>query len=230
MISRLRVLLLEPNRYQALLIDREISAHFSSAVTATFASETEAVKELRRAQYDVIIVDSYVSESDPDELYFSIREASPEIVAVIVGGEDAPSRVVEAAETWGDWFIVNDEGFHELLPEIIEQFASRWQQSPQLAAPGGILDARTRADVISLTVSTLSHEVNNPLMAILGTTELLLNRSEIGAEDEEKIRMIQESAQRIEATLSDLAQAGKTSIRRTAAGPMLRHEADLVGA
>ena len=229
MLSRLRVLLLEPNRYQALLIDREIAEHFNSAVTSTFASEGEAIEELRRAQYDVIIVDSYASESDPDDLYFTIRESSPEIVAIILGGDDAPGRVIEAAETWADWFLVLDEGFHELLPEIIEQFASRWQQSPQQAAPGGILDARTRADVISLTVSTLSHEVNNPLMAILGTTELLLSKREISAETEEKIRMIQESAQRIEATLSDLAQAGKTSIRRTAAGPMLRHETDLVG-
>jgi signal transduction histidine kinase len=125
-----------------------------------------------------------------------------------------------AVKSWADRYVEQDDSLPDKLPDAIEEYSSRWQPS---AEPSGPLDGRTRRGVVALTVSTLAHEINNPLMTILGTSELLLRHDTVLNEDQrEKVRMIQESAQRIQNTLTELANLRHHETRSTPVGPMLR--------
>jgi signal transduction histidine kinase len=72
-------------------------------------------------------------------------------------------------------------------------------------------------DRVSPDVSLLENDINNPLMTILGMTELLLQeRGTYSIDTRQKIQAIKHSAQRIKTTLSRISrhsrwQAAETS-------------------
>lgn len=222
MIHRLRVLLLEPNRYLSLLMEREIAGLYRSAVTARYDDENAAVEELGRTRYDVAVVDIERLAESYGDLLADIREACPQIVLVVV----APQRLIDAEGhdglVWADKMLPKNEQTYQALPEVIAQFSDRWQQVVGQVGSEGILDAESRSAVINLTVRTLAHEINNPLMTIMGTAELLLDKKRhVPADQIEKLRMIQDSARRIQSTLADLAGDDYPATRRTPVGLML---------
>ncbi|MCP4683941.1 MAG: hypothetical protein GY867_00700 [bacterium] len=232
MIHRLRVLLLEPSRYFSLLMEREISGMFKSAVVARFESEGSAVEELGRTRYDIAVVDVEQATGEYGDLLADIRESCPQIVLIAVGPQGFFDIEGSDGLVWADQMIPRDDQTPQTLPGVIAQFSKRWQQIAGQEGSEGILDAESRAAVINLTVRTLAHEINNPLMTIMGTTELLLeDDGEFPADQVKKIRMIQDSAQRIQTTLADLAGEDYPATRRTPVGPMLesRRLAEPVG-
>ncbi len=232
MIHRLRVLLLEPNRYLSLLMEREISSVFRSAVMARFDQEDAAVEELGRTSYDVAVVDLEQAADDHGDLLADIREACPQIVLIAVGSQEQIEVEDNGGFVWADRMIPKNELTHHAIPEIIAQFSDRWEQVVRQEGREGILDTDSRSAVINLTVRTLAHEINNPLMTIMGTTELLLDTESGIPEDQvEKIRMIQDSAERIQSTLTGLAGDDSPSTKRTPVGLMLesRRQVESVG-
>jgi len=232
MIHRLRVLLFEPNRYLSLLMEREISGMFKSAVMARFDSEDAAVEELSRTRYDVAVVDVEQAGDLHGDLLAEMREACPQIVLIAVVPQDVIGDERDAGFVWTDKMIPRNEHTHQVLPEVIAEFSDRWQQVAGQEGSQGILDADSRSAVINLTVRTLAHEINNPLMAIMGTAELLLgSERELPNDQLEKILMIQDSARRIQSTLTGLAGGDYPSARRTPVGLMLksRRQVETVG-
>jgi signal transduction histidine kinase len=223
MVHRLRILLLEPNRYQALLIDRELSERFPTAVIARFTSGVEAKEELHRACYDVVIFDGDSLNCNPEELFFTARAANSAVVLIVLGSTATSDEVIAAASKWADELVNHEERQPDELADIIQKFESRWQEASEAA---GLLEARTRRAIISLTVGTLAHEINNPLMAILGATELLLGEnSRLSAGERQKIQIILESAQRIQSTLSELSNLRHPVVASTPVGPMINAQA-----
>jgi signal transduction histidine kinase len=78
-------------------------------------------------------------------------------------------------------------------------------------------------DVLAQTVATLSHEINNPLLAITATTELLLSTAHQLPDDTlDKIRKIKEAAYRIQSVIERLSSIETINYRETAAGRMIK--------
>jgi len=208
---------------QALLIDRELSERFPTAVIARYASGHEAKEELNRSCYGVVILDGDSLDCHSEDLFFAARAANYAVVLIVLGSTATPDEVVAAASKWADELVNHEERQPDELADIIQKFASRWQAATEAA---GVLDARTRRAIISLTVGTLAHEINNPLMAILGTAELLMaDASRMSAEERRKIQIIQESAQRIQTTLAELSNLRQPVVTSTPVGPMIKAQA-----
>lgn len=228
MINRMRILLLETNRYHALLHERALAEHFSSAIVARFSSAVAALEELQGVVYDVAVIACDADADFDAEMFWQARESNSSIVVVAIGSADTPAALAAAAREWSDHYLIRSEDTPERLPAIISKYYERRQKSERHPSSEGLLDARTRSAVIRLTVSTLAHEINNPLMTILGTSELLLDDDKlIGAETASKVRMIQESARRIESTLSDLAETASPQYKETPVGYMIDSKGSL---
>lgn len=222
MIHRLRVLLLEPNRYLALLMEREIAARYRSSVTARFDNRAAAIEELNRTRYDVAVVDVDQADDGYVELLADMREARPKIVLIVMAPQEMIDDEGEDGLVWADRMLPKHSYVYRDLPNVIALFESRWQEVAGKPGTESILDADSRSAVINLTVRTLAHEINNPLMTIMGTAELLLDkRHPIPPEQAAKVRMIQDSARRIQTTLSDLSGEENPATRRTPVGLML---------
>lgn len=80
-------------------------------------------------------------------------------------------------------------------------------------------------DILVQTVATLSHEINNPLMAIAASAEVLLDGSDkLPADIVEKIRQIKLAADRIQSVIERLREIETIQYRETAAGRMINLE------
>jgi K+-sensing histidine kinase KdpD len=92
--------------------------------------------------------------------------------------------------------LVSEDIFLETLSAALSlAMAADAQLSPENLAT---LIKRERLNAITETVATVSHEINNPLTAVLGNVQLLLMKGE-GLNDDiaRKLKVIEESALRI---------------------------------
>lgn len=201
-----RILLVQENRYQALLCRRELGASLSNAVVAVYSHPTDALQEFAHIQYDFAIVDTAMRSLPPDEFVSHLRLVDPTLPMVIL---------VEAKEDDSAWFklddrvtvVVKEANYHRLLPELI-------RKRPRLD-----FGSTTRADKtldgfshdIDAIVANLENDINNPLMAILGATELILTgTTPVPPEVAHKIDIVRTSAQRIQDVLASFSRTTRT--------------------
>ncbi len=84
---------------------------------------------------------------------------------------------------------------------------------------------RLNLDIMNQTAATLSHEINNPLMAITANIEMILSSAKSLPQGiEEKIEQISIAARRIRSVTDDLINLEDLNFRETAAGRMIQFE------
>ena len=77
-------------------------------------------------------------------------------------------------------------------------------------------------DIISHTAATINHEINNPLMSILATVEILLGAADqYSPEVTEKIQRIGLEAERIRDVIEKLIDIEYLRLRRTDGGKLI---------
>lgn len=87
---------------------------------------------------------------------------------------------------------------------------------------GSALKHRDKVNIISETAATLSHEINNPLMAITANVEMLLkNGSNLNEDAVTRIKLIGKAADRIRKVTDILIGLNTLSYHDTAAGRMI---------
>jgi len=220
--KKLRILIADRNRYHALLIEREIEKRFSSSVTCVFQSGKAALDELGRNRYDIAIVDCSFTVAGETSMLSAIRQVDGRLPVVLTAPPDTPYPEIDREGNGLGILITKDSTFHIMITQLIEHYLKdgSFQKNGRSLKPR--LSLRRKADMVQVTVNTLTHEINNPLMTILGTTELLLSNSD-GCDPEitDKIRIIQESGRRIRSTLEHLGGLDHPSLIATAAGSLI---------
>jgi len=222
MEKKLRIFIADSNRFHALLMDREIHKRFNSCVTATFRTAPDALRELRQSRYDVAIIDCNIAFDKGGNLFklVQLENGNLPILLTAVSGTIQPEL---------DWrkngriaFLAKEGTFHILVPQLIDHVLKdgTFYQNGQSLKPR--LSTRRKADMINIATRTLAHEINNPLMTILGMTELLLsNYSRRDSEVKTKIEVIEESARRIESVLEHLGELVSPTLKTSAVGSMI---------
>jgi signal transduction histidine kinase len=82
-----------------------------------------------------------------------------------------------------------------------------------------------KLDIVIDTAATLSHEINNPLMAITGQVEMLLkNQNRLDEDVFMKIKLIGQAARRIRHVTGKLTRLDSLRFRETASGRMINFE------
>ena len=173
--------------------------------------------------------------TDDGALYFSVD--SPEKLrellaedgfdAVIIDRETTPadgslSKVLEAAAGYDIPVVVARLSSETDIDEPPELKSATQRLVLRRNRPESAPSAREEADIVADTAATLSHEINNPLLAITANVEVLL-KQKAGLPDEivEKIRMIEKAAERIRKVTHGLIELQSVRFRRTAAGRMI---------
>ena len=84
MDRHLRILLLEPNKYHALLIEREFAYRLPETVLTQFQSVDATFKELAGAIYDIAIIDDVIVPGQNGEFFARMRQHNPDLLAVVL--------------------------------------------------------------------------------------------------------------------------------------------------
>ncbi len=211
--------LVEQNRYHARLMAGGLLEKYPSSSISIFSCGQTALSELRRNEFDIVIIGLDLPDVDGLGFVQLIRKEAPHLPIVVIG--DAPSEQA-AVEAGADEYLAKDGFFHVALPDIIGKLHSRHSSDAKRRCSGEKLKEKEQAALIRVTTGTLYHEVNNPLMTILGTTELILNNGyECDREVTKKLRIIRRSAQRIQSALTKLSTISRPTIKETPLGKLI---------
>lgn len=223
MIKNLKILVVESNRYHAVLLEKEMCQKYSGSEVDLIANGAMAMKALSRKQYDVAVVDFYqLADIDGLQLLELMRKEDIELPIIVIDNTESEQIASEAIKSGAAEYIIKDKTFHHSVAREIAKVCRRQMLIVKNRALEKELKEKEDTDAIKLATGTLSHEINNPLMTILGVSELLLSAA--GNDDKElvrKIRIIQKSARRIRSSLDRLENLSRLVIRETASGRIL---------
>jgi response regulator RpfG family c-di-GMP phosphodiesterase len=171
----------------------------------------------------MIAVDFNLPDMDGLQLLSLIRAERPDIPIILMTGVGSEQTAVEAMKSGAADYIAKNGDYGSTIPRVIKQA----YQKQQLILRNRRLETKAREaekwEAITTLASTLNHEVNNPLMSILGNIELLLDDPFVSdAGVLEKLKIVETSARRIQKITHQMANLITPSVRQTAAGPMLK--------
>jgi len=165
------VLVVEDDAAQARLVQMLVATAGLSCVGP--AASAELALELA-PQADIILLD-YRLEGDRSGLDV-LREVRRRgsVASVVVMTAHGSERVAsEALHLGANDYIIKDEAFAHLLPDVLARVVRMREIERALAeAQQSLIRAERRAAIGEIVVA-LSHEINNPLMALSAQLELL---------------------------------------------------------
>jgi len=219
----MRIALVEDNRFHAVLFEQAVHERYPDAVIAVFSSGKAILRSQGEATFDLIVLDFNLPDIDGLQLLSILRARDPDIPIIMITGVGSEQTAVEAMKSGATDYITKSGDYGSAIPRVLKQ-AYRKQQ---LIIKNRRLEAKARdmekLETITITASTLNHEINNPLMAILGNVELLIAEGGISdPETRRKLEMIETSARRIRNITHHLTNLINPVVRQTPAGPMLR--------
>ncbi len=218
----IRILLAEDNKYHAALIKRGIAERHAGSTLDVFSTGRAVLEAAQKHHYDIAVIEQSLPDFDGLELLALLRKDDLDLPVIITSTSGSEQLASEAIRSGAAEYLVKDSSFHLTIPRLIGEVYHRRMLVLKNRDLEQRLKQKDQVDFVKIAAGTLSHEINNPLMTILGTSELLLE--DLDLQDKEltrKIRIIRKSAQRIESTLSRLRNLSTPAIKDTASGKII---------
>jgi CheY-like chemotaxis protein len=199
----IRVLLVEDNEDQAFIAIEALSDDPHIAVTSV-NSGPDCLDRLSREAFDLVILDYSMPQMTGMDVLRKMRAAGMEIPVVMVTGYGDERVAVEAMKLGAADYIIKSGHYHELLPSIAHRTIQLQRHREELE------DQRIRnirLCAILETAVTVNHEINSPLVAVLGYAEMLnMHVHTLDPSLHPYIEGILEGSRRIESVTRRLAQ------------------------
>jgi DNA-binding response OmpR family regulator len=171
-----RILIVDDDDAHAKLARTALQAHHFSEVRVVHTA-AEAMRAA--ADADLVLLDVQLPDGNGLEVLRRLRERSARPAVVIVTAHGAEAVVAEALRLGADDYMTKKPGFAALLPSVVEHVRRTVALRDELeSAEREVVEAERRSAVGEMTVA-LHHEINNPLMAALTETALLLEEPEL---------------------------------------------------
>lgn len=202
-----RILLVGENRYQTLLLERELDSAFENAVIGVYHEFEAGMRELFNTRYDLVILDADPHIPDLERFCRTVQSVrkNQKLILLVETDRTYMAPVAEIGDAVR--VVTKVTSFYRRVTTIGRDMLG------EQARPGRIVLHRPAevlaegGDQVSPDISLLENDINNPLMTILGMTELLLQeRGTYSIDARQKIQAIKHSAQRIKTTLSRLSR------------------------
>jgi DNA-binding response OmpR family regulator len=225
MKRKMKIALVEDNRFHAILFEQAVKEQYPGFSVTVYTTGKAFLETLPSGHDDMIAIDFNLPDMDGLQLLSQIRAEKPDIPIILITGVGSEQTAVEAMKSGATDYIAKSGDYGSTIPRVIKQAYQKQQLILRNRRLGAKAREAEKLEVITTMTCTLNHEVNNPLMAILGNVELLLDDPAFaGNGAEEKLRMIEASARRIQEITHQMANLVTPTVRQTPAGPMLKLE------
>lgn len=166
-----RILIVDDDEAHAKLARTTLQAHHFTNVRVV-PTAAEAMRAA--ADADLVLLDVQLPDGSGLDVLRRLRERSARPAVVIVTAHGAEAVVAEALRLGADDYMTKKPSFPALLPSVVEHVRRTVALRDELErAEREVVEAERRSAVGEMTVA-LHHEINNPLMAALTETALLL--------------------------------------------------------
>jgi len=220
--EELRILLIEDDRYHAVLVEKALMfSHLNCTVNKAF-SASEGLQMLSEKEYDLLLLDYGLPDSNGLIAIREIKARGFEKPIIITTGEGNEKIAVEFMKSDVCEYIVKDEQYPRIVPYVISQVLEK----DRLRRRNQELESRAleteKISAVVKTIRTLNHEINNPLMTVLGNAQLLRTpKYGLSQPAGEKVRVIEESALRIKEITKELGNVVRLQWRHTPNGDII---------
>lgn len=187
--GRIKVLLVEDNPDDANLLNEMLSetAGFEGSLISV-ERLSDALRHIANQSPDLILLDLSLPDSHGIETFTKIRSQTPETPVIVLTGLDDETVAIQAAKDGAQDYLVKGQVSSGLLGRSIFYAIERHRIRGELKrANRKILEhqesllAEERLRVVLQMAGSTAHELNQPLMGLLGNIELLkMHESEPG--------------------------------------------------
>lgn len=179
---------------------------FLGEIEFTNCTTVAAAKKLLQSKpiedFDLVFLDQHLPDGRGQDLLAS--GIFKDCAVISVSSDPAPDIPGATIKAGAAFFLekarIGESLFRPLVEGIIDR--NRIQKKLMLAQ----VDAAV-IDSVRTLVSTLRHEINNPLGAVLGAAYLLRNNQEVTKEQREAAELVETSGKRIKHVLDQLCDA-----------------------
>lgn len=166
--------------------------------------EAERLLSIPSRHYELVILDQMLPDGMGSELFGHPRLQFTAVLAV--SADPSPIIPGAAIEAGAQHFLGKKQVSEPLFIPLINAIIQRKKIEEQL------IKARieeSRLSTIKVLLSTLRHEINNPLGAVLGGAYLIRARGGLESDQQDPLRLIEESSHRIRHVIEQLCEAAQ---------------------
>ena len=200
--SEPRILIIEENEYQGLLMERQIARRMEGSTVVIAGCADDALRYARLQKFDVAVVDFVLGDCDGLTLLRSLHQIDPDL-AVIVVAEDVTETITrEVFKSGCVELLVKDSTYYAVIPRMVAGLylkqctPGRRRLTPKHAVDGGV---QVRHD---LTANIAVDSLDDPLDTILRATKQILDQVETTDDDvTRRVEAIRESTMLIKLSL-----------------------------
>lgn len=200
-----RILVIDDDKTYKKILLRRLLSFMPAARILDFDDLTSARIALgsdSSSFYDLVILDEHLPDGRGVEL---LKEGWFQDLAVLTISSDTEPETVGRVVGAGAMFFLNKVQIKEPLFEPLVRGLMDRNKIQRIL--GQTREQEVRIGTVRTLVSTLRHEINNPLGAVLGAA-YLMKRSENASEEQiEAARLVEESGNRIKHVLDELCAA-----------------------
>ena len=210
------VLLVEDNPGDRRLIREMLTEVRSVTFDLKYADRLEAALEhLGESRVDVILSDLGLPDSQGLETLSKIYAQVPEIPIVVLTGLNDEMLEVQAVNKGAQDYLIKGQVDTNLLVRTIRYAMERKQAEERERQLQLQLNLSNRLASLGVMVEGIAHEINNPLVSVIGFTEMLMYE-DIPDNARESLKTISDSARRVADIVKNLlAFAQQQKLERT---------------
>jgi signal transduction histidine kinase len=224
----LRVLLIEDNPDDALLVQHALAAAEQACFTVTVAPTLrDGVQILESGHHDAVLLDLSLPGSRGLKTLDRIRQQANTMPIVVLSGLDDEALAIEALGAGAQDFLVKGHYDPTQLGRAVRYAVERKRAQDEIDAVNKRLRTRVRHRTSQLEIATedlqsfihgITHDLRTPLRSIHGFSELLLEEygGRLDATGHDYLRRLGEASERLETLLNalqTLAQLNRTTLR-----------------
>jgi len=167
---------------------------------------SDGLKYLKGKSYDLVISESRLSDMTGFEILRGLAETGENLPIIILSSAASGDEASKYTKIGIYDYIVKDSSFPRSLAEAARKALDLSCVFNEKRSIVQTKVERERSRELSRMAHVLNHEVNNPLMTIIGNVQLLLSKPEVKpVELREKLEVIEDSARRIARIMAFLA-------------------------
>lgn len=200
----LSVLLVEDDQDFKKVVEIRLKA-WRSYVAITAANSLENARSILNATpqpFDLVLLDQHLPDGFGWEL---IKHEKLERSTVLAMSADSSAELpAQTVLAGAQHFLAKRQITEPLFIPLVEALMERKKLEREL------VESRlkqSKMETIKVLLATLRHEINNPLGAVFGGTYLLRSKGDLAEAQNEALKLIESSSQRIKHVIEQLCQA-----------------------
>lgn len=192
------ILIIENDKKSASRAAGELKKNIQDAKIQICLTGHDGLKYLKRKSIDLVISESHLSDINGFDLIGGMAELGGNWPTIIISTPGRGDEAVRYMRSGIYDYIVKDNEYLSSLPKAAQRaldLSYIFDEKRNIVETS--IEREWRREISKIT-QVFNHEINDPLMTIVGNIQLLLSKKEIDTEGlREKLEAIEDAARRI---------------------------------